>query len=302
MNVVALSQHLETKQYLMIMQFADIGTLENRPCEIDSNWYIALSYAIKLASRLTSLHEMGISHKDLHSGNVVFHTDKTALLIDVGLSRGVEDAHSEDGVYGRPGYLPPEIFENKDYTQKSDVYCLGTLFWQLIVGVPPQGVASVAVKCNLGGLREELIPGAPMAFNNIIRSCWHPDPDQRPSAREVYNQLIECAIGLANLSCAMPPNLETKVLCALAIDPVPFSYKTQLFINARRINHQKRLETIKSNEFDIDSTSLVSINTSSMSIKHGKSQFYTCTQLKQITEEHTRVALDTLGQQPDTGK
>ena len=173
-------------------------------------------------------------------------------------------------------------------------------FWQ-IVGVPPQGVASVAVKRNLGGLREELIPGAPTAFNNIIQSCWYPDPDQRPSAREVYNQLIECAIGLANLS-HMQPNLETEVLCALAIDPVPFSHETQSFINARRINHQKKLETVKSNEFDIDSTSLASINTSSMSIKHGKSQFYTCTQLKQITEEHTRMALDTLGQQPDTGK
>ena len=79
MNVVVLSQHLETQEYLMIMQFADIGTLENRPCEIDSNWYIALSYAIKLASRLASLHEMGFSHKDLHAGNVVFHKFHTTL-------------------------------------------------------------------------------------------------------------------------------------------------------------------------------------------------------------------------------
>src|SRR5438270_4433558 len=86
MKVVALSQHLETKEYLMIMQFADIGTLENRPCEIDSNWYITLSYATKLASRLASLHEMGFSHQDLHSGSVVFHTTKITLLIDVGLS------------------------------------------------------------------------------------------------------------------------------------------------------------------------------------------------------------------------
>src|SRR5947209_2438298 len=48
---------------------------------------------------------------------------------------------------------------------------LGTLLWQLIVGVPPQGVASVAVKHNRNGLREELIPGAPTAFNDIIRAA-----------------------------------------------------------------------------------------------------------------------------------
>ena len=153
----------------MIMQFADMGTLENRPCAIDGNWYTALTYATKLASRLASLHEMGFSHKDLHAGNVVFHKDHAALLIDIGLSRGVEEAHSEEGVYGREAYLPPEIFEFKDYTQKSDIYCLGTLLWQLIVGVPPQGVASMdAIHSNLDDL---LIPGAPIGFNNIIQSC-----------------------------------------------------------------------------------------------------------------------------------
>ena len=288
MNVVGLSKHPETEEYLMIMQFADMGTLESRPCELDGNWYTALAYATKITSRLTSLHEMGFCHKDLHAGNIVFHKFHTALLIDVGLSRGVEEAHSEEGVYGRTEYLPPEIFENKEYTQKSDIYCLGTLLWQLIVGVPPQGVASVAVKRNPNSLRDELISGAPTTFNDIIRSCWRLDPDQRPSAHEVYNQLIECAAGLAEISPVMQPISESGVLSALAMEPVPFSLEIQSFINTRRTIHQKKLEAG-------DSSDVFDFSTSSTSINHTRSQFHTHENLKKITEQYS--SLVTLGQQ-----
>ena len=133
----------------MVMQLADVGSLEKQPCDQDGDWYTAFTYAIKLSSRLASLHNMGFCHKDLHAGNVVFHKFHTALLIDVGLSQSVENANSEKGVYGRLAYLPPEVFEGEQYTQKSDIYCLGTLLWQLIVGIPPQADASVAISSNI---------------------------------------------------------------------------------------------------------------------------------------------------------
>ena len=114
------------------------------------------------------------------------------------------------------------------------------------------------------------------------------DPDQRPSAHEIYNQLIECAAGLVDLSPSMQPNLESRVLCALAITPVPFSSETQSFINARQIIYQQQLEDAKNDGFSL-MTSLVS-------------RFHTRTQLKQITERHSRTALVILGQQPNIGK
>ena len=168
MEVVGLSQHPETREYLMAMQYADMGTLEKQPCEPDADWYTVLTYATKLASRLASLHEMGFLHQDLHPGNVVLHRLHIIHLIDVGISQAVQEACSEDGVYGRLEYLPPEVFQkDKQYTVKSDIYCLGTLLWQLVVGVSPQGIASS------DKLREKLIPDAPIIFNNAIKSCWN---------------------------------------------------------------------------------------------------------------------------------
>lgn len=293
MDVVGLSQDPETKKYLMIMQFADMGTLEMHPCDPDGDWYTVLTYSIKLASRLASLHEMGFIHEDLHPGNVVFHKFLITLLIDVGLSRAVEDAHLEEGVYGRMGYFPPEIFEKKQYTNKSDVYCLGTLLWQLIVGVPPGGIASVAVKSNPDGLRETLIPGAPQEFNDIIRSCWQLDPNLRPSACEIYNRLIDCAASLVGISTDSQPSTEDQILGMLAIAPVQFSSTMQAFIVARRVAHKHNLKDCES------SNSCTS--DSSASMDYTGSNFYTSEQLKQITIQNSRTALSTLSQKPNPG-
>ena len=139
MEVIGVSQHPDTGDYLMVMQFADMGTLEKRPCDPDADWYTALTYATKLASRLASLHETGFTHQDLHPGNIVLHRLHIIYMIDVGISQAAEEESSEDGVYGRLAYLPPEVFQKEQYTLKSDIYCLGTLLWQLVVGVSHEG-------------------------------------------------------------------------------------------------------------------------------------------------------------------
>ncbi|RUS32063.1 hypothetical protein BC938DRAFT_476356, partial [Jimgerdemannia flammicorona] len=72
------------------------------------------------------------------------------------------------------------------YTAASDVYCLGTLFWQFVVGVPPRGTAA---ELMTDGMREEMVPEMPAEYENVIRACWNPDPVKRPSAKEVVEML-----------------------------------------------------------------------------------------------------------------
>ena len=263
----------------MIMDFADMGTLEKRPSDCDGDWYTVLTYAILLAKRLANLHEMGIEHRDLHPGNVVFHISYGVFLIDVGLSQAVENTYSGNGVYGRPAYFPPESFRQEQYTQKSDIYCLGTLIWQLVVGVPPQGVAPFDSN-DLGKLREELIPGAPESFNNIISSCWHFHQEQRPSAFEIYNQLLECAADLAGVLSTSNLRDEYHILGALSIRPVPFSSETQSYIINRRINQQNIDQSIDNSFQFVESTS---------SISFSGSKYFTQKELVQISKEYSRI-------------
>ncbi|RUS24006.1 kinase-like domain-containing protein [Jimgerdemannia flammicorona] len=176
MPVYGLSRHPKTQQYLMVMAYAGHGTLEHRSLDPPTNWYDVSLIARSLACSLSDLHASDISHNDLHPGNVAFTLDHVALLINVGLSQDVRDSNVSAGAYGRN----PEVFEGHEQTQRSDVYCYATMLWQLITGVPPSGVASVAVRTRAGGMREEMIPGAPEWLRWTLEECWNADPEARP--------------------------------------------------------------------------------------------------------------------------
>ncbi|RUP45834.1 hypothetical protein BC936DRAFT_147680 [Jimgerdemannia flammicorona] len=184
--VVGLSQHPQTQQYLMVMWLATNGTLENMKLQGQNNWSDVATVARRLAANLADLHECGFSHRDLHPGNLAFIDSLVEpFLIDVGLAQSVEDDNECGGVYGRLPYLAPEAMTGHGQTQASDVYGFSTLLWQFVVGVQPRLCASQAIRFFPEKLREELVPGAPPQFNNILRKCWNPDPEKRPTMAEV---------------------------------------------------------------------------------------------------------------------
>lgn len=112
------------------MEFAKDGNLEKYlfKCPPDS-WEVIYYWALCAAVSLDIIHRAGVAHRDLHPGNLVFHGARSRgpQVIDVGLSCAIERCAGEDVVYGRLDYLPPESFDGKPSTQRSDIYCFGTL-------------------------------------------------------------------------------------------------------------------------------------------------------------------------------
>lgn len=243
----------------MVMEYADSGTLECMARPFSNHWSEIARESKLLAERLATLHGLSFTHGDLHPGNVVFikveHVN-SPYLIDVGLSRSVENGQGERGVYGRRDYLPPEIFQGASYTQASDIYCFGTLLWQSITGVPPRGTANIAVNTFPDGLREELIPGAPEYLNEILRQTWNPIPTSRPSIHQVLDRL------------------------QLRETYTAFSEETLAFIAKRKAAYS--LEKTLS----VSSGSMSSCSTSSSSVSViplRKSQFHTFTSLRAMS-------------------
>ncbi|RUP49074.1 kinase-like domain-containing protein [Jimgerdemannia flammicorona] len=243
-RVFGLSQNTRTGQYLMCMEYARGGNLEQYPQH--SDWHTVFEIANELAEKLYQMHKVGIIHQDLHAGNVVFFSNpkskpsdigiwsdlqqtylyrqRQALrIIDVGLGKAVENWHDNDGVYGRLAYHPPEIFNMQGYTKASDIYCLGTLLWQIVTTVPPQGVANQMCEGREDGLREDLIPGAPEGYNDIIRMCWEQDPSNRPN------------ISTVSILFTMMRSDSDKTA-------IPFSRETKAFIKKRRAAHAKEIK------------------------------------------------------------
>ena len=107
-----------------------------------------LAIAGQLAAALRALHAVGVIHRDLKPGNVVLTRAGTIKLIDFGLSatrdeiaRGEDGATATDGVRrgiaGTPLYMAPEQFEGIPADEKSDLYALGVLLYELAAGEPP---------------------------------------------------------------------------------------------------------------------------------------------------------------------
>lgn len=164
----------------MVMRCGD-QNLENTSFSMDGTWKEIAQACFMLARRLHLIHKMGILHGDLHPGNVIFLRREGPVYIDVGLCTIRNGLGKPGGFYGCPEYFPPEVFK-RPYFSLSEVYCLGTLFWQLVTGVPPRQIVDVSRK---DGLREEPVPGMPKPLADLIRDCWRKEPSARPSMAKV---------------------------------------------------------------------------------------------------------------------
>lgn len=280
--VVGLSQSKETGKYLLVFDYAELGSLEQNCIKELDNWVNIALVAQRLAASLSKLHYHNITHCDLHPGNVVFTSGRGLVmpwLIDVGLSRFIEWAQEEEGVYGCMLYMPPEIFQTnfEPYSKSSDIYCFGTLIWQMVTGAPPRLATAVkAIATRPDKLREDLIPGAPNEFNNIIRGCWNPDPRQRPSMENVMTQLWRLCDSLTGVG-------SDRERFEFAAEKHPFSAETRLFINKIRAAHELQQNG--------DKHCLPSISTSTASadtaLPH-RSQFYSRTTLREFSLRHSQ--------------
>ena len=85
---------------------------------------------------LVHLHELGIIHRDLKSANI-FITQKTKydeLILKIGdfnVSKKIDYLNLKNTQTGTPYYASPEIWENKPYDFKSDIWSLGCLFYEI---------------------------------------------------------------------------------------------------------------------------------------------------------------------------
>jgi serine/threonine protein kinase len=153
-----------------------------------------INFINQISHSLVRIHENNLIHRGLHSGNIlIFYTGEAYI----GLNGSTEDKSSEK-VYEIMPYVAPEVLSGKgDHTEKSDVYSLGMLMWEIFAGYPPFHDVPHDIFLILGicaGKRPPILSGIPPFFEVLIKCCWHDDPLERPTAEEVndliYNEYI----------------------------------------------------------------------------------------------------------------
>ncbi|CAB4414036.1 unnamed protein product [Rhizophagus irregularis] len=176
-------------------KFANGGSLRNYLKEnFDMlSWRNKINLAYQLAGAVSCLHDEGIIHRDLHSGNVLIHQNSVKLS-DFGLSKRIESLNTKSNLFGIYSYIDPKKFSIESpyiLDEKSDVYSIGVLLWEISSGHPPfEDIEQYALMLKvLQGIREKPIPDTPTEYVDLYTECWDGEPDKRPVMSEVVIKL-----------------------------------------------------------------------------------------------------------------
>jgi hypothetical protein len=150
----------------------------------------ALRFLEQIASALEAIHSVGVLHRDLKPANVMLRPDGTVSLIDFGLAKANENDVSLTGtreIFGTPYYMSPEQGHAEIIDARSDLYSLGVVFYEMLIGRKPFNGAT-AMEVIYKHKRAELPEIAPefATYEGLLRSLLAKSPDNRfQSAREL---------------------------------------------------------------------------------------------------------------------
>jgi serine/threonine-protein kinase len=203
-NLVAILESAESEgRHYIASDYVDGGSLTDRvaatgPLPVAD----VVRVVTEVASGLDALHEAGVMHRDIKPSNVLFDSDGTAMLTDFGLAKGrAYTVLTRPGqVMGTLDYLAPELIRGKPATPATDIYALGCVAFECVVGRAPFGDKS-AFQVGLAHLDEPPPdPGAerpdlPEGFAAAVLSALEKDPEQRPATAGEYASLLRTASG-----------------------------------------------------------------------------------------------------------
>ncbi|WP_405743867.1 PQQ-binding-like beta-propeller repeat protein [Streptomyces sp. NBC_01525] len=151
-----------------------------------------------LAAALTEIHSVGLVHRDLKPSNVLLAADGPRV-IDFGIARAVDgNRMTQTGVVvGSPGYIPPEQVLGQRVGTAGDVFALGAVLTHAATGHGAYAESTPAAVLYQVVHGEPDLSGVPDALLELVASCLHRDPAQRPAPAEVLAALAPEGTGTA---------------------------------------------------------------------------------------------------------
>ena len=191
------------KEIWIVQEWCDRGTL-NGYCDVPRTSGLGLRQAKNILCDISTgceyLHSKDIIHGDLTSNNVLLKSrdstgppelDFVCKVCDFGLARVLEEGVSTllTSQLGTVSHMPPELIrlENKRLTKKADIYALGILLYQVLLGrLPFAGmVATQIIVFIASGERLQLDETVPEDVRQIFMDCTTAEPEGRPTAEDL---------------------------------------------------------------------------------------------------------------------
>ncbi|GFO07829.1 serine/threonine-protein kinase nek4-like [Plakobranchus ocellatus] len=192
-NIVSYKDSFETDSgFLFIaMQYCEGGDLYARLKEqkgIPLEERQVVEWFVQIAMALQYMHERNILHRDLKTQNIFLTKSKIIKVGDLGIARVLDSAGDmATTLIGTPYYMSPELFSNKPYNHKSDVWALGCCVYEMTTlkhAFNAKDMNSLVYKILKGRM-----PPMPRQYSAdllvLMKSMLHQDPEKRPSVNRI---------------------------------------------------------------------------------------------------------------------
>ena len=189
-NVVKLFGHFEDNNYCyFIMEYIPGGNIYSLVQRLKPVSLQGIASIMKeVISAVYFLHHMNpkIVHRDIKPENVLLDQGNHAKLTDFGWSNYMEGDIKRTTVCGTPVYLAPEIINNMGHDEHVDIWCIGVLLFELIVGRPPfSGETEQKVRYNILKMKINWPNNIDSDAADLISKILKYNPDERISLEQM---------------------------------------------------------------------------------------------------------------------
>ena len=229
-NIMPIYEYGEQEQLAyLVMPYVTGGTLRE---VLKQRGILPLDEVLPIieqaSAALDYAHKQNIVHRDLKPGNIIFHADGRVLLADFGLAKVLKDITdsgpsaspsltSLGAVIGTPEYLSPEQATGNPVDQRTDIYSLGVILYQMLGGrVPFSGATPVAIAIKQT-MEEpppitDVNPSLPRGVVAVIMKALAKKPEQRYATAGELAQALRAAMPQKYLDYQQQPSTTKLVL------------------------------------------------------------------------------------------
>ena len=171
-----------------------------------------LFIAKQICEGLAEAHRLGVVHRDLKPQNIMIDKEGNSRIMDFGIARTIKGKGITGAgvMVGTPEYMSPEQAEVKEVDQRSDIYSLGIILYEMVTGrVPFEGETplGIAMKHKSEEPKDprELNAQIPENLSRVILRCMGKDKEKRyQSAGEVRSELVSIEEGIPTTEREIP--------------------------------------------------------------------------------------------------
>ncbi len=160
---------------------------------------VALEILDQILAALAIAHDQGLAHRDMKPENVLLTHEEIIKVVDFGLARFVGQAQQTQAtglMFGTVAYLAPEQAERGHADERSDIYAVGIMLFEMLCGHPPfQGDTPVSIALQHVTTPVPLLsvsqPGLLPEFDELVQWATAKNPQERPGSAAIFRNRVQ---------------------------------------------------------------------------------------------------------------